>query len=102
MSARVTTKTTAKGRVSHDLPEELRPFFWEYDFRTLSWDANQDFITGRLLTHGDWNAVQWLRSNVGDKAIREWLESRCGRGVSPQRLRFWELLLGIPHRRVNG
>jgi len=45
--------------------------------------------------------VTWLRSCLGDRALRDWIERRQGRGLSPQQLRFWELILGLPHRQVN-
>jgi hypothetical protein len=83
------------------LPDFLRPFFWDYDFKDLSWDEDWDLIIKRLLTSGDWKAVIWLRSHLKDSNLREWIIDHRGAGLSPQRLRFWELILEIPHRQVN-
>jgi hypothetical protein len=83
------------------LPTTLRPLFWEYDFQTLTWDHDHDLIIARILTAGEWDAVTWLRSHLGDRALRTWIERHHGRGLSPSRLRFWELILAIPHRQVN-
>jgi hypothetical protein len=63
--------------------------------------ADADFIIGRLLAEGDWESVKWLRREVGDKALREWLLGRSGAGQPPQSLRFWELVLGLDCRKVN-
>ena len=59
------TKNPAK------LPRLLRRFFWDYDFGALSWERDRDFITGRILTHGNWEAVTWLRSVAGDQGLRQ-------------------------------
>jgi hypothetical protein len=83
------------------LPDLLRPFFWEYDFDALIWEDDRELIIGRVLTSGDWNALIWLRSHAGDHSLREWIERHRGSGLSPQKLRFWELVLGLPHRQVN-
>jgi hypothetical protein len=79
----------------------LGALFWDYDFGDLSWEKDRDLITARVLTSGTWEAVTWLRSRLGDQALREWIGRHQGRGLSPQQLRFWELILGLPHRQVN-
>jgi hypothetical protein len=84
-----------------ELPDMLRPFFWDYDFDTLSWGDDRELIIARVLTSGDWDAVTWLRSRAGDHSLREWIERHQGGGLSPQKLRFWELILGLPHRQVS-
>jgi hypothetical protein len=83
------------------LPAELRPLFWDHKFARLTWDKDRDLIVGRVLAEGAWSAVQWLRSRFGDAGLREWLLRRRGAGLSPRQLRFWELILDLPHRRVN-
>jgi len=42
-----------------------------------------------------------LRSHTGDHFLREWIERHEGGGLSPPKLRFWELILGLPHCQVN-
>ena len=83
------------------LPAMLRSLFWDYDFEALTWENDRDLITARVLASGGWDAVLWLRSRLGDNALRDWIERYQGRGLSPQQLRFWELILGLPHRQVN-
>jgi hypothetical protein len=79
----------------------LRPLFWDHDFARLRWEADRDLIVGRVLAVGPWDAVQWLRRRLGPATLREWLERRCGAGLSPRQLRFWETILGLPHRQVD-
>ena len=84
------------------MPPLLRPLFWDYDWRVLTWTKDEDLILGRVLAEGGWAQVCLLRSELGDQRIADWLLCHEGRGLNPQRLRFWELILGLPKRRVDG
>jgi hypothetical protein len=83
------------------IPGMLRPLFWDYEFETLNWEDDQDLIIQRILTSGNWDTLVWLRSRVGDCFLRDWIIQRQGAGLGTKRLRFWELVLGLPHRQVN-
>jgi hypothetical protein len=83
------------------LPSELLDLFWDFDAKTLSLEQDRDLIISRVLASGPWDAVQWLRKRLGDTALRDWIERHQGRGLSRQQLRFWELMLGLPHRAVD-
>jgi hypothetical protein len=86
---------------SYPLPVKLQPLFWDYDFHALTWDEDRDLVIARVLAAGDWDAVIWLRGHASDHLLRQWLQQRRGGGLSPQRLRFWELILRLSHRQVN-
>jgi hypothetical protein len=90
-------KRTDPGR----LPRHLRPLFWEYKFAQLTWEADADLIIGRILTEGKWDAIQWLRRRLPNAGLQDWIEQRRGAGLSARQVRFWELVLGLPHRKVN-
>lgn len=83
------------------LPEQLRPFFWDYEFSKLSLGKDRDLVIRRILSNGSWDAVRWLRKRLGDQELREWLISHHGRGLTPRQLRFWGLLYDLPTRQVN-
>jgi hypothetical protein len=83
------------------LPESLRPFFWDYRFSNLSLPDDKDLVIRRILSQGSWQAVRWLRKEIGDTELREWLISHQGRGLSPRQLRYWELIYALPPRQVN-
>jgi len=91
----------AKSTKRPGLPALLRPFFWDYEFKTLTWDDDHDLIIARVLASGTWEAITWLRTRMEDQALREWIEHHRGNGLSPRQLRFWELMLNLPHRQVN-
>jgi len=58
-------------------------------------------VVRRVTAEGGWHEMSLLRSRVGDEAIREVIERTEARGLSPQRIRFWQLVLGLPPRRAD-
>lgn len=47
------------------------------------------------------DAVLWLRTRRSDAEIRDFIVRRRGRGIEPRRLRFWSVVVGIPHADVD-
>ena len=89
------------GTRGDSLPNELRRFFWDCEFEDLDLTEHREFVIGRILSDGDFNALRWLRRKVGDEELRHWFQNREGRGLSPQQLRFWELILELPPEQVD-
>jgi len=75
--------------------------FWDYPGRRLSVARDRDLIIRRILAEGGLLHVRFIRRRVGDEAIREVLVRSQARGLSPQRIRFWQLLLDVPTRVAN-
>lgn len=90
-----------KSPPTSDLPGFLRPLFWDYEFDALTWEEDHDLVMKRILASGGWEAIRWLQSMAGDLNLKTWILNHKGAGLSPQRLRFWELILNLPHRQVN-
>jgi hypothetical protein len=67
----------------------------------LDFTRHRQFIIGRILLEGNRDSVQWLKRVVGDAELRAWIERRQGRGLSPQQLRYWELILDLPSAEVD-
>ncbi|MFM9024936.1 MAG: DUF6922 domain-containing protein [Planctomycetaceae bacterium] len=83
------------------LPETLRPSFWDCDFATLDPARDRDFIIGRILSAGPWDAIAWLRDAYGDATVRDWILRHRGRLLSSAQIRLWELLLDLPEADVT-
>ena len=83
------------------LPAEFAPLFWDVDFAATHWPEHADFVVKRILDQGGLDAIRWVRAAVGDERLVRWLGSRHGAGIDRRRLRFFEAILEIPHRRVN-
>ncbi|MBI2919202.1 MAG: hypothetical protein HYY01_14600 [Chloroflexi bacterium] len=92
---------TSGETASLPLPRDLKPLFWDVEFRRLRWPRDRDFITGRVLAEGGYQHTRWLTETAGKGAIREWVIQRRGRGLSARTLRFWEVVLDLSHRQVT-
>jgi len=88
-------------RRNDSLPAPLRPLLWDHRGRRLRLDRDRDFLVRRVLAEGGWSAIRVLRKRLGDAAIREVLLDSEARGLSPARIRFWQLVLDLPARRAN-
>ena len=84
------------------IPERFRRLFWDLDLATLDLRVHRRQVVRRILLAGDWEAIEWLRDEVGDDGLREWFSETRGRGLDPRRLRFWELVLDLDHDEVTG
>lgn len=87
------------------MPVSLDPvskFFWDIDISALSWERDQDFIIRRLLQSGDSQSLHWLRSQINDHDLKEWIIRHNGRGLSPRQIRYWALMLEIEPALADG
>ncbi len=83
------------------LPEFLRPLFWEVPFHKVSPKRHISYICIRIMEHGDEQSARWMLQTYGKARLRQWMLEREGRGLSPRTLRFWEVVLDLPHRTVT-
>lgn len=89
------------GLPRHPVPSLLRHLFWDFPGKALSLDRDRELVVRRVAGEGGLREMRWLRTRIGDTAIREILERTHARGLSPQRIRFWQLLLRLPAPRAN-
>jgi hypothetical protein len=83
------------------LPKYLKGLFWEFDLSQISLNRHRDFIIERVLSAGGWRALQWLRKQFTDAELRDWFLTHKGRGLSPQQLCYWELMLGLDSKQTD-
>ncbi|NOT30470.1 MAG: hypothetical protein HOP15_08490 [Planctomycetes bacterium] len=84
-----------------ELPESVTRLLWDTDASAVTWEAHRQSVLGRVLAHGDWDALRWLRTTAGDEAIRAWIVATRGRRLSRRQIRFWQLLLDLPEDEVE-
>ena len=94
-------KPASQSTPSASLPASIAKLFWESEPASLDWEHDRDLIIRRVLTRGDWKAITWLRTHLGDAALRAWLERRQGDDLSLRQLRFWEIVLALPGDQVD-
>lgn len=85
-----------------ELPESVLRVLWDTDPTAVSLETHRASLIGRVLAHGEWEAIRWLRRNAGDEAIRAWIVTTRGRRLSRAQIRFWQLLLELPEELVQG
>jgi hypothetical protein len=81
--------------------ESIAKYFWDVDFSAISWEQHKNFIIRRILQSGDFQALRWLRSQLGDSALRDWILARNARGLSPRQIRYWSVVLSIDESLAN-
>lgn len=84
------------------LPAGVRSLFWEYGEPGPSLERDRDFVIGRVLSAGDWESIRWLRRELRDSGIRDYLSRTDGRLLSRRQLRLWQVLLDLDEQMVGG
>lgn len=76
-----------------EIPESLRPFFWDVDFDGLSLRDFSYFIIARLMEHGDEGAMRFLMLAFSRRELGEVLKT--SRSISRRSQKFWALILDL-------
>lgn len=79
----------------------VRPLFWDVEIGRLRLDRDWPFVAGRVLASGGLRELRWLRRRLGDGKIRELLLESEDRGLSPARIRFYELIFDLPKAKAD-
>jgi hypothetical protein len=79
-------------RIPEVVQQAGRRLFWDVDAAALDPERHEDFILGRVLSEGDWEMVRALRAEVGDQALRAFLD-RAPHRLDARTRRFLEVVL---------
>lgn len=82
-------RRAAASRWSGRLPERLRPLFWEYDIEDLHLANDLDQVLLKVLAYGRPEHVEWARRRIGDAAIKRWIATRRGSGLTLAQMVPW-------------
>lgn len=77
------------------VPESLFGFFWESEPETIHIIRHGDFVMGRIMERGNWEAMRWLLETYSKKQLAAFLEKRGRRILPPRELNYWSLITGI-------
>lgn len=75
------------------LPEFLRPYFWDVDFKSLDKKGHEFLVIKRLLDRGNTQAIRWLIDEYGQEAIKQVVMS--SRDLAPQTGNLWANVWGL-------
>jgi hypothetical protein len=80
------------------LPEFLKGYFWDVDFKKIGLEKNRLYILKRILNYGDEKAVVWMHKNFEESEIKNALSNF--RDYSRKSANYWVLVLGMPREEV--
>lgn len=63
------------------MPEELKKYFWDTEFKELDMRKNKRYIISRLYCYGDLKALRWIKENYSNKDIED--VARNSRNLKP-------------------
>ena len=81
------------------IPDSLKKYFWEVDFKTLNPKKYWFYIIERILEYGDIKALHWLFRFYPVKNIKQTVTNT--RLLSPRSINFWVNYFNIDKRRVS-
>lgn len=82
--------------------EPVAKHFWDCEPASISWEHTRAFIIRRLLDNGDLGALRWLRSQMGDPALRKWITDHHAKGLTPRQIRYYALIFEIDPALADG
>ena len=72
------------------IPQHLRTLFWDTNLNSFDPLAYPAYTIGRVLEHGDQDAVAWLKSTFSEAEIIQVI--RTERRLSRRSANFWALV----------
>ncbi len=73
------------------LPNFLKIYFWDCDFKVLSLEKHHEFITTRLMNFGDLKAIKWLIKHSTKRDLKRVVDN--SRGLETKSYNFWKKML---------
>ena len=80
------------------LPEFLKKYFWDVEFKKIDLEKNKIYVLRRILNYGDEKAVTWMYKNFKKPEIKNVLSNF--RGYSQKSANYWALILDIPKEEI--
>lgn len=79
----------------------MAPYFPEYDVRTLDLQSDAAVIIERTLEYGAWSDVRWLVARFGTARIRQAIQERGARHLTPRAFAYWRIVFDVDTWRVH-
>jgi len=73
------------------LPKEFKKYFWDVDFKKLSFKKYSFYILERIMRLGDIEALKWLLKIPRNKILEV---VRRSREIDPKTRNFWKVVYG--------
>lgn len=73
------------------LPKEFKKYFWDVDFKKLSFKKYPEFILMRVMKYGNLFALRWLLKVPKELILKVVRESR---ELDPKTRNYWQIVYG--------
>jgi hypothetical protein len=73
------------------LPETLKKYFWDCNFKEMNMEKYAFFIAERILRFGDMASLSWLIAETDRELLREVVEK--SRNLDKKTRNYWEIML---------
>lgn len=77
--------------MNETLPEMLKKYFWDCDFKELNMDKYAFFITERILNFGDMTSLKWLIDRTDKAFLKQVVEK--SRNLDKKTRNYWKIML---------
>ena len=75
-------------------PSCVRRLFWDVDPETVDLDKHRDYVIERVMAHGTWEAMCWLRDRYVSEVLADFIRRRGAR-LAPREEAYWALITGV-------
>jgi hypothetical protein len=82
---------TSKRHINQTLPQTLKKYFWDCDFKDLSMDKYAFFIAERILNFGNMDSLKWLLDRIDRDFLKEVVKK--SRNLDNKTRNYWEMML---------
>ncbi len=84
-----------------DLPACVADVLWDHVPGAVCWSRDRSYLIERVLAHGSFEAIRWLRERVSNEELGRLIRKTRGRRLSARQLRFWQVILDLPDDEVS-
>ncbi|MBN2000531.1 hypothetical protein JW935_23485 [candidate division KSB1 bacterium] len=77
------------------IPTEFKGYFWDCDFFSLDLQKHRNFVLGRLLQYGGFQAMKWIRNHYNIQEVNQYLKMRGNKELDKRSYTFWKKCLKI-------
>ncbi|MGC9089459.1 MAG: DUF6922 domain-containing protein [Caldisericia bacterium] len=80
---------------SSKINHSFKGLFWDYKFEDVLSNLDNDVVIARVLELGDIEDFKFLKQNVSDEKIIDFLKRRGEKLLSKISFNFWSIYFGI-------
>lgn len=77
-----------------DLPDGADQLFWDVAPESIDLERHQNYVIERVMTHGTWTAMWWLRETYPQATLATFIRER-GHRLPAREAAYWALITEV-------